>query len=278
MLIACFPLNCPEAEQSLAALRDRGMVKRIAPIRVIVVLLLVAGGALGQTDSSSVDLHKEGDSNRLGVQSHEWSSFPDAPSVTLPTATAGFQAFVVGANSSFRRTMVGINPVLIRQPASGRVIPSSQPTFGTSPRRASVGNGASTFFGRYLYPSLLKPKLRYHPSASSSLLSRASYAASRIFITRDDSGKDRLNSSYFLGALTSVAIHTAYRPYWARSTSATFANFGSTIGGETGINFFHEFAPSIRQMVKGHPGKKDLEAASANTSDREPREVISGAR
>ena len=257
------------------------MVKGFAPIRVIVALLLVAGGAWGQTDSSSVDLLREGDSNRLEVQNHEkgtWSSLPDAPSATLPTPTARFQAFVAGANSSFSRTMVGIDPVLIRQPASGRVIPIPQPTFGTSYRRASVGNGASTFFGRYLYPSLLKPKLRYHPSTSSSVLNRVSYAASRIFITRDDSGKGRLNSSYFLGALTSVAIHTAYRPYWTRSTSATFANFGSTIGGDTGINFFREFAPGIRQMMKGHPAKRDQGAESANTNNPKSRDVVSATR
>jgi hypothetical protein len=257
------------------------MVKRIAPIRVIVVLLLVGCGAWGQTGSSSVDLLKEGDSNRLEVQRHTegtWNSFPNAPSAAIPTQVARFKAFVVEANSPFTRATVGINTVLIRGTDSDRVTPNPQPTFSTPYRRVPVERGSSTFFGRYLYPSLLKPKLRYYPSTSSSFLSRASYAASRILITRDDSGKRRLNSSYFLGALTSVAIHTAYRPYWTRSTSASFANFGSTIGGDTGINFFHEFAPGIRQMIKGHPAKKILGAESADSSNLNPREVISSAR
>jgi hypothetical protein len=256
------------------------MVKRIAPIRVIVVLLLVACGAWGQTDSSSVDLPKVGDSNPLEVQRQEKgkrSSFPDAPSATLPTQVARFKAFVVAANSPFTRTTGGIHTVLMRGTDSDRVTPSPQTTFGTPHRRVSVERGSSTFFARYLYPSLLKPKLRYSPSTSSSVLTRASYAASRIFITRDDSGKGRLNSSYFLGALTSVAIHTAYRPYWARSTSMTISNFGSTIGGDTGVNFFHEFAPGIRQMIRGHP-KRGLGAASSNTSYQKPREPISRAR
>jgi len=78
------------------------------------------------------------------------------------------------------------------------------------------------------------------------------YAASRTIITRDDSGKTILNTSYFLGVLTSVAIETAYRPYWTRSTSGTFNNFGSTIGSDVGINILHEFEPGIRQMVMGH--------------------------
>jgi len=114
---------------------------------------------------------------------------------------------------------------------------------------------SSAFLDKYLVPSLLQKNLRYHPSTSASFMGRASDAASRIFITRDDSGKGRLNTSYFLGVLTSVAIHTAYRPYWTRSTSATFNNFGSTIGSDAGLNLFHEFRPGILSIVRSHSPK-----------------------
>jgi hypothetical protein len=122
---------------------------------------------------------------------------------------------------------------------------------------------------------LLKQNLRYHPSTSRSFMGRATYAASRIFITRDDSGKRRLNTSYFLGVLSSVAMHTAYRPYWARSTAAPFNDFGSTIGNDAGINLFHEFAPGIRQMVKGHTPNFVSRIEDRITHDQTPREVVS---
>jgi hypothetical protein len=131
--------------------------------------------------------------------------------------------------------------------------PGFQPGFIPHYQAAS-NQPEPTFFSKYLYPSL-KPNLRYHPSTSTTFMGRASDAASRIFITRDDSGKGRLNTSYFLGVLTSVAIHTAYRPYWARSTSGAFNNFGSKIGSDSGLNLFHEFRPGIMQMVKGHTPK-----------------------
>jgi hypothetical protein len=105
-------------------------------------------------------------------------------------------------------------------------------------------------------------------------MGRASDAASRIFVTRDDSGKARLNTSYFLGVLASVAIHTAYRPYWTRSTSATFNNFGSTIGSDAGLNVFHEFQPGILQMVKGHTPKFVFRIGAA-VSNAPPRAVVS---
>jgi hypothetical protein len=106
-------------------------------------------------------------------------------------------------------------------------------------------------------------------------MSRVTYAASRIFIARDDSGKGRLNTSYFLGALTSVAVSTAYRPYWARSSSATFNNFGSTIGSDAGMNLFHEFGPGIRQMVKGHTPKFASRIGERITNQQTPRRVVS---
>jgi hypothetical protein len=270
----CLPPNHPEAGKSLAALRDRAMVERFAPIRVIVFLLLAACGALCQTERPSVDLAEGGDSNS---QKGTWKSLPDAPSVLLPTKADRFQAFVVEARSRLTPATVGINAVLMRETDPRPVTPRLQPSFGTSYKRVLTGNGSSTFFDRYLYPSVLKQNLRYQPSTGNGLVSRASYAASRIFITRDDSGKGRLNSSYFLGALTSVAIHTAYRPYWARSSSATFNNFGSTIGSDAGFNLFREFGPGIRKLVKGHPAKTGSGIEDRITHDQKPGGVVSGA-
>ena len=105
-------------------------------------------------------------------------------------------------------------------------------------------------------------------------MGRATYAASRIFIVRDNSGKGRLNTSYFLGALTSVAVSTAYRPYWARSSSATFNNFGSTIGSDAGMNLFHEFGPGMQQMVKGHIPKFASRIEERITNHQTTREVV----
>jgi len=101
-----------------------------------------------------------------------------------------------------------------------------------------------------VYSSLLKRNPRYRPSTSGSFVGRVSYAASRILIKSDDSGKESLNTSYFIGVLASVAIQTANRPYWAQSASRSFNNFGATIGSDAGSNLFHEFRPGILRVVK----------------------------
>jgi hypothetical protein len=135
------------------------------------------------------------------------------------------------------------------------VTPRPRPSYAAPQNAVVAPKEFQTFFDKYFYPSSLRQKLRYHPSSGGGDVGRASYAASRILITCDNSGNGRLNTSYLLGALTSVAVDTAYRPYWARSTSATFNNFGSTIGSDAGMNLVHEFGPGFRQMVKNHQPK-----------------------
>jgi hypothetical protein len=66
-----------------------------------------------------------------------------------------------------------------------------------------------------------------------------------------------------------------YRPYWARSTSATFNNFGSTIGRGAGINLFREFGPGIRQMVKGHAPKLESGVEALIANDQTAKEGVS---
>lgn len=101
-------------------------------------------------------------------------------------------------------------------------------------------------------PVPLKHESPYHASTSNSLIGRVGYAASSIVLTRDDSGKARVNTPYLLTVLTSAMAHSAYRPYWRRSATQPVSDFGSTVGSDAGINVFHEFEPGILQLVRNH--------------------------
>jgi hypothetical protein len=209
---------------------------RIGPIRVTSFLLLAACGALCQQSQEKA----------------EWSSLPDAPSVQASAQAETLRRFPDGAGSTLA---VGADRGVTRESNLTSAARPAQPGFTVLYNAKPVQNEPNDFFGKYLYPSLLKRNLNYHPSASSSFMGRATYAASRVFVTRDESGKGRLNSSYFLGVLTSVAVHTAYRPYWARSSGVPFNDLGSTIGNDAGMNLFHEFRPGIQQLMKSHAPK-----------------------
>jgi len=225
--------------------------------RVISFLLLAVCGALCQSKGPSANvppgLSSEGSNVPRGPHQPQ-ISFPDAPSVNPPSQWEKFYAFIEEAGSPLTFGAVAVNAGVMRGEEQ-HLAPGIRPSLSGLYRTALFQKESSTFFGKYLYPSLLRQDPRYHASTSDSVLGRASYAASRILITRNDSGKKTLNTSYFLGVLTSMAITTAYRPYWARSSSTTFKGLGATIGNDVGINVFHEFWPGIRQMVKGHAPK-----------------------
>jgi hypothetical protein len=131
-------------------------------------------------------------------------------------------------------------------------------------RQREVGSGyealshqekSRTIFDKYLKPS--SPKRR---SVDSSLnergvVSRATHAATRILVTRDETGKARLNATYLLRAVTSVAADTASTPYWKRSVGAPFSDFGSTVGSDAGINAWHEVGPGLQHLLENHAPK-----------------------
>ena len=245
-------------------------------MRVISFVLLAVCGALCQGEGSLPGLRIDG-SNSFQAQRQETPtlrSLPDAPSVQRTPQVGKFQTFVNEARSPLTLGAVGINAAIMRETDSEHVTPGARPGLTTLYKDALIQKESSAFFGRYLYPSLLKQDPRYYPSSSASFPGRATYAVSRIFITRRDSGERTLNTSYFLGVLTSAAIATAYRPYWARSASSTFKTFGSTIGGDAGINLFHEFRPEIRQMVKGRMPKFLSKIKESITQDQISRDVV----
>jgi hypothetical protein len=196
------------------------MVKRIASFGVISCVLLAALGAACQSLRQSL---------------------PDAPSVEAAARAYKSNVFGGEARSPLKFDAMGGKWDLMRQG-----------DFAAPEQAVSSQKESTNVFERYLNPSMLKQQLGYHSSSSGSILGRAIYAGSRTFVNRDEAGRSRLNMSYLLRALTSMAAATASRPYWRRSLGEPFGDFGSTVGNEAGMNLWHEFRPSIQQLLKSH--------------------------
>jgi len=196
------------------------MVKRLAPFGVVSCVLLATLGSVCQSLRPS---------------------FPDAPSEQSVTSAQRSNVFVEEARSALKFGTMGGEAGVMRQGG-----------FAAPAKAVSSQKESTNVFKQYLNSSVLKPQSSYHSSSSGSLMGRATYAGSRIFVTRDEFGKSRLNTSYLLQALTSMAAATASRPYWRRSLAEPFGDFGSTVGNEAGMNVWHEFRPGIEQLMKRH--------------------------
>jgi hypothetical protein len=64
-----------------------------------------------------------------------------------------------------------------------------------------------------VFPSLLRQDPRFYQAGEGSFAHRFGYAASRIFVTRGDSGHRQFNFSEVIGSATSASISTfTYHP------------------------------------------------------------------
>jgi hypothetical protein len=190
------------------------MAKRIAPIGIISLVLLTAGRMTAQSPAGSL---------------------PDAPSVRVlaPALTFNPHSAEMGVNSNYAQR-------------------AREGEFSFRDKTLDEQKDPSTVFNKYLKPPTRSRNLGYAPTEPNGLVGRAARAASRVLITRDESGKGRLNTSYFLRAMTTVAADTASRPYWRRSAGEPISDFGSTVGNDAGMNVLHEFEPSLKQVLKNH--------------------------
>ncbi len=226
-------------------------MKRTAPIRILCLCLFLWPACRARCQElpsiDSLQGSRFDGSNSAQVKHQPigtWSSLPDAPSSVQSSRQA----------LNFHKLVNVPSPRQLRETAMGHFTPGPECCLLTERYQTSfIHPNRNPFFERYLYPSVPGP--RYHFSTSDSLMGRASYAASRIFVTRDNSGRARLNTPYLLGLLSSLAVHSASHPNLARSTLATFNSVGSTAGGDAGMNVFREFGPGLLQIVKGHTPK-----------------------
>lgn len=205
------------------------MVKQIALFRIVCFCLCAACGAFCQS------ARFQSDSPATSPK-----SLPDAPSAWLRTQTHPLQTISISDE--------------LRLPVTGTAVgtPNANARFLAVPDQQPDQQKSSALFFKHLSPSLTNPNLRYRASDNESVMGRATDAASRILLTRDQSGKRRFNSRYFLRLATSIAADGASRKYRARSKTAPLSDVGSTVGNDTGLNLLHEFGPGLQQAVTSH--------------------------
>lgn len=204
------------------------------PIRILIFLLVITASAFCQHSEAPATTDSLPDSPFPQTSAHRFEEF--VKDSRLPVRELG----LVDEARALRRDFGGVT--------SGVSLYKEQFEF----KPASAQAASDDPFEKYFRHSSLTQNLTYRPSASDSLIGRATHAATSILISRDQEGRARLNTPYLLSVLTSAAAHTAYRPYWRRSVSQPFSEFGSTIGDDAGMKVFHTFEPGIRQLVKSH--------------------------
>ena len=115
----------------------------------------------------------------------------------------------------------------------------------------NFGDGVTeNFMTSAIFPSILRQDPRFYQSGKGSFLHRLGYAASRILITRGDSGSTQFNFSEVFGSATAAAISTySYHPHAEKTISNTASVWATGVGYDTLSYVFKEFWPDIRKKV-----------------------------
>lgn len=112
-----------------------------------------------------------------------------------------------------------------------------------------------TLLGSGVFPILFKQDPRYYPSGKKNVFKRALYAASRVFVIKDDDGNLEPNYSRWAGAFASSGIANIYEqstPGRDRiGADATLRRFGSSFtSGMINNIVFREFLPDLVRIIK----------------------------
>ena len=111
---------------------------------------------------------------------------------------------------------------------------------------ASMARGASSsFFGTYMLASALHQDPRFFPSSHPRFWRSVKYSASRIAITRTDTGEQAFNSSYLGGTLLAESLANAYLPVSEQTAGKTFERFGTDLAWKFAGNMFKEYWPVL---------------------------------
>jgi hypothetical protein len=186
--------------------------------------------------------------------------FPDIALSTEPLSTGQkFELFVDNSLSVHTLTWAAVGSSLAQADNSptgrGQGWDGYATRFGTS----MASHASSNFFGTFLLASALHQDPRFYPEIKPSLVHAMKYSGERVFVTRNDDGRDVVNWSGLGGPLLSEGLANAYWPERNRSVGDTFLRYGLDLATRFGGNMLREYWPvfygKIRRGARPTPGQ-----------------------
>jgi hypothetical protein len=117
--------------------------------------------------------------------------------------------------------------------------------YGTRVGYSMARASSTSFFGTFLFASILRQDPRFFPESHPSLGRAVKYSAKRLVITRNDKGNDVFNTSGLLGPLAAETLANAYLPVSEQTGARTMERYGSDLAWRFAANMFKEYWPTF---------------------------------
>lgn len=186
--------------------------------------------------------------------------FPDIATNPLPLSAGGkFKIFVNQAISPAYILGSGVSAAVNQANNSPSATGQGWEAYGTRVGYSLARASSTSFFGTFVFASMLHQDPRFFPESHPRLLHAIKYSAERIVITRNDKGNDVFNSSGLLGPLAAEALSNSYLPRSEQTGARSMERYGSDLAWRFAANIFKEYWPTIfrdmhLQKVMPNPG------------------------
>ncbi len=121
--------------------------------------------------------------------------------------------------------------------------------FGSSMARQASSN----FFGTFLLASALHQDPRFYPEVRPGFFHAVKYSVQRVFVTRNDDGRDIANWSGLAGPMMAEGLANIYWPDRNRTIGDTFFRFGLDLATKAGGNMLREYWPVLLGKISHTP-------------------------
>ena len=188
--------------------------------------------------------------------------FPDIATNPLPLSPGGkFKIFVNQAISPAYVLGSGVSAAVNQANNSPGSTGQGWEAYGTRVGYSMARASSTSFFGTFVFASILRQDPRFFPESHPSFLRAIKYSAVRIVVTRNDKGNDVFNSSGLLGPLAAEALSNSYLPRSEQTGARTMERYGSDLAWRFAANIFKEYWPTLfrdmhLQKVMPNPGNR----------------------
>lgn len=143
----------------------------------------------------------------------------------------------------------GVSQMTNQYPEFGQGAKGYAKRYGGAFADGAVGN----YMTEGVFPVLLHqdPRLFRMGPEGGGFWKRVGYSASRVLITRGDSGARQFNFSEIIGNGVAAGISSTYYPDSGRNVHAVLDKWALDVGSDAGFNILREFWPDMRQKLFG---------------------------
>ncbi len=122
---------------------------------------------------------------------------------------------------------------------------------------AAVGGSESrSFFGTFLFPVLLHQDPRYFALYHGPVVQRGFHAVSRVFVTREDTGKNTFNTAGVLAIAFAESLGVAWAPEGQRTPGTLGLRILGAVQSDATSNVLREFTPDFLRLFNRFAPKR----------------------